>query len=315
MIRRLPPVHLCVALFFLLPGPVLAQSGAGPAGAQPSGKTARPKAVQIAFFTLEAQGVEAKVTAIVSDTILINLSRLPDATIIGSKEIDAMLGFEQKKQLSGCTDTSCMVAIGGALGVDKIVTGSVGKLGESHVLNLKLLSIRDAKIEQMYQKRIKGGTEEAFLDLVPEALAALFPAHAAAFEPAPTRGAATIPSPREPAITKEVAAAGPGVYPWILAGAGAAMVVAGGVVHSLAKSDYDAWKKLPESDPGVKSLKDSGTSKQTTAFVLYGVGGAAAVGGLVWYFVSDNGRSIAAPVVLTIAPLIGTSGVVVNGSW
>jgi len=43
-----------------------------------------------------------------------------------------MLGFEQKKQLSGCTDTSCMVAIGGALGVDKIVTGTVGKLGESY---------------------------------------------------------------------------------------------------------------------------------------------------------------------------------------
>ena len=223
-----------------------------------------------------------------------------------------MLGFEQKKQLSGCTDTSCMVAIGGALGVDKIVTGSVGKLGESHVLNLKLLDIRNAKIERMYQKRLKGGTEEAFLDLVPEALSELFPSHAGVWAEGIIRREAQTPKAIPPVQQAEIVAktpgTGPGLYPWILAGAGAAMVVAGGVVHSLAKSDYDSWKALPESDPGVKSLKDSGTSKQTTAFVLYGVGGAAAIGGLVLYFVSDTTG-------VAIVPLLGASGVAVNGSW
>ena len=68
---------------------------------------------------------------------------MKEARVMGSKEVDAMLGFEQKKQMAGCTDTSCMVAIGGALGVDKILMGSIGKLGNSYTLNLKLINIKD----------------------------------------------------------------------------------------------------------------------------------------------------------------------------
>ena len=45
-----------------------------------------------------------------------------------------------------CTsDTSCLVEIGGALGVDYLVSGSVGKLGDAFVIILKLMDVHEAK--------------------------------------------------------------------------------------------------------------------------------------------------------------------------
>ena len=158
------PAILCICV----PSVALAQEQALPPA---KAAEAKPNVVSIAFFQFEAQNVDPKTASIISDELLVLLSKMPGSNVIGSKEVDAMLGFEQKKQMSGCTDTSCMVAIGGALGVDKILMGSLGKLGESYILGLKLLDIRAGKVEQLYSKRLRGGKEEDFLDILPEALA------------------------------------------------------------------------------------------------------------------------------------------------
>jgi len=147
--------------------------------AEAPAKKPQPKPVtKIAFFQLEAQVIDPKIAGIISDMLVGELSRMKEAKVIGSKEIDAMLGYEQKKQMSGCTDTSCMVAIGGALGVDKILMGSVGKIGTSYTISLKLINIREGNVEEIFSKRMKGASEEDFLDVIPEALATVFPAEA-----------------------------------------------------------------------------------------------------------------------------------------
>jgi N-acetylneuraminic acid mutarotase len=138
-------------------------------------KEDKKQALSIAVFQFEAMGADKKIPTILTDTVLSMLNRLPDTRVIGSKEIDAMLNYEQKKQMTGCNDTSCAVALGGALGVDKILMGSVGKLGETHILDMKLLDIRTAHIDSSYNKRLESGREEEFLDVLPEALTVLFP--------------------------------------------------------------------------------------------------------------------------------------------
>ena len=159
---------------------VFFSAAAAEAQTNPAPKPA-PKAakkLQLAFFQLESHHVDPKTAEILSDEILVMLSKMPNTTVIGSKEIDAMMGYEQKRQMAGCSDTKCMVAIGGALGVDKILMGSVGKLGNSYILNLRLLDINEGKVDQLYSNRSKGGTEEDFLDVLPAGLAAIFPAYA-----------------------------------------------------------------------------------------------------------------------------------------
>ncbi|MBI5526673.1 MAG: hypothetical protein HY897_10105 [Deltaproteobacteria bacterium] len=190
--RTMFPGAAPCALFLLgFAPPALAQAP------QPA-PAAKPAAAQIAFFQFDAQGVEQKVANIVTDMFLHEVSKMRGAKVIGSREIDAMLGYEQKKQMAGCTDTSCMVAIGGALGVDKILMGSVGKLGTSYTLSLKLVDVRAASIESDYAKRIKGGSEEDFLDIIPEALGFIFPQHAQTwvkFEKSSQKGQPAQPAP------------------------------------------------------------------------------------------------------------------------
>lgn len=292
-------ITICL-LFAVAPSVVLAQAREKPRAA---------KVTQVAFFQLEVAGVEAKVSTIVSDAIIAELSKMSDIKVIGSKEIDAMLSFEQKKQMTGCTDASCMVAIGGALGVDKIVTGNIGKLGESHVFNLKLLDIRSATMERLFNKRLKGGSEEAFLDLVPEALATLFPAHAASLR---QRGAA----PAIGAAAKQGTPAS-SYMPWVLIGTGGAALIAGGVVHGLAAGEYSDYKSLPESDPALKDKWQSINTKTYVAYAMYGVGALAAGGGLAWYFLAGPSRAgKQGTSSLNFIPLAGeTIGGAVAGSW
>ena len=266
---------------------------------------AAPKVLKIALFQLETSGVEPKLASVVSDMVFAEMGKLPNSSVIGSKEIDTMLGYEQKKQVAGCTDTSCVVAIGGALGVDKIVLGSIGKVGTSYVFNLKLLNMKtaEAKVENVYSKRVKGGTEEDFLDAIPEAMRTLFPANASVW---PDQNASSQVTANK-------------VGPWVLVGAGGAAAIVGGVLNGLAVSDYNEWKKVPESDPRNQSLKDSAQTKATTAYVLYGVGAGAIAGGLIWYFVTREKPKDAkkAALDLTFQPIIGgdVTGGMVMGSW
>ena len=39
-----------------------------------------------------------------------------------------MLAFEKQRQMLGCADTGCIAEIGGALGVDYIISGKVTRI-------------------------------------------------------------------------------------------------------------------------------------------------------------------------------------------
>jgi hypothetical protein len=252
----------------------------------------KPSATKIAFFQLEAQGVEPKVSSIVTDMILGELNKMKDTNVIGSKEIDAMLGYEQKKQMSGCTDTSCMVAIGGALGVDKILMGAVGKLSDSYTLSLKLIDIREAKIETLYTKRLKGAKDEDFLDIVPDALATVFPASSEIWKK--TEKVQVIDLQRDPGklaglgVSKDAAQGdvrrGFRIYGYI--GAGSGVVCLGlatyfGLTARGIYDDLDANKFAPER---VASKVDEGKTAQTVEVAMLASGGVlAAAGGFLLY--------------------------------
>ena len=240
-----------------------------PAPASKAEKKAKP--LEIAIFQLEANGVEKSVASVVTDALHAELRKLPNSKIISAKEIDAMLGFEEKKQLAGCSDTSCMVAIGGALGVQNLIIGSVGKLGSSYLMNVKLLNIAQGRTDGLFDKRLSEGDEEDFLEAIPEALATLFPQHALLW-------------PKD-SMKRKVSRAGP--WPWVLVGVGGAAAVTGGVMNYLANAQYDDWKKMRYDDPKLSSTKDAVRTKEISAYALYGVGAAAIAGGLIWYFTTD----------------------------
>src|SRR5690606_8239504 len=70
--------------------------------------------------------------------------------------IQQMVQFEQEKQLLGCeTDSSCLAELGGALGVAMLVTGSLGKVGSSYIINLTLTDTRTVTILAREQRQVR----------------------------------------------------------------------------------------------------------------------------------------------------------------
>lgn len=66
---------------------------------------------------------------------------------------------EQGFQQSGCTTTECAVEMGQLLNVQKMVSGSFGKLGETYTIDLSLIDVETAEIQQSFFRDYKGAID------------------------------------------------------------------------------------------------------------------------------------------------------------
>jgi hypothetical protein len=127
----------------------------------------REKPLSIAVIALAAKtGIEPKTAELYTDALVGELRRHPRVRVVSPSEIAAAIGLERQKQLLGCTETSCLAEIGGALGADRLVSGSLGRLGGSLVVNLSSVDARTARPVASVSERLQGG-DERFLDALP----------------------------------------------------------------------------------------------------------------------------------------------------
>jgi hypothetical protein len=74
-------------------------------------------------------------------------------------QIAQALGLERQRQLLGCSDSSCVAEIAGALGVDGIVMGTLAKVGGQYQVDLRVISPNDARPIAAYSHRVEGEAE------------------------------------------------------------------------------------------------------------------------------------------------------------
>ena len=115
------------------------------------------------------------------------------------------------------------------------------------------------------------------------------------------------------------------LWGWIAGGSGLAVMLAGLPLSLMAMSDQDsmdAYQYRPPTDnnkAAFDDLKASLQTKEIAAGVLYGVGGAAVVGGAVWLMLSYNQdvtRSEREPgLSFHVTPLPGGAAMSLGGRW
>jgi hypothetical protein len=131
----------------------------------PQGAKPPRKGLKFAVLKLQAKtGVEPSTVDLFTDALVGELRKHPGLTVISPSEIGTLLGFEREKQLLGCTDTGCLSDIAGAMGADRLVSGSVGRLGSSLVVNLSSLDPKKATSVASVSERLKRSTDEDFFD-------------------------------------------------------------------------------------------------------------------------------------------------------
>ena len=63
---------------------------------------------------------------------------------------------EQGFQQAGCTSAECAAEIGALLGVQKMITGSFGKIGSSYTIEARMFTVESGKTEKTVSKTYKG---------------------------------------------------------------------------------------------------------------------------------------------------------------
>lgn len=112
-------------------------------------------------------GVTEERARLLGDALAGELRRRPGVSVLTQADVSALLGVEKTRQMLGCSESGCMAEIGGALGADRVVHGSLGRVGASLMVNLSALEPRRGAAVASVSERLRGGDDEAFLDALP----------------------------------------------------------------------------------------------------------------------------------------------------
>lgn len=113
--------------------------------------------IKLAVLELGAHDVTEGLGRNLTQLLSLELKRLDGVAVISRDEVQTMLRFETEKQALKCdSDLACLMEIGGALGVDYLVAGSIGRLDDTFVLGLKLLDVAEAKAAHRVAESFRG---------------------------------------------------------------------------------------------------------------------------------------------------------------
>jgi TolB-like protein len=281
---------------------------------------AQAKELRIAVLDIRALGTEAAKAELLSEVALTEAASLGGFDVIGKSDIASVIGFEKQKQVMGCAeDSSCLAEIGGALGVDLILVGSLGTLGDLFRLDLKLVDAKKAKVRSRIGVTVEG-KEGQLVAAVQKAVRELLvplkgEAQAIAKASATGTGAAQggtatrAPVPAEPSSPRPSRR----TWAWVAGGAGLAFVAGGAVVGLEARKALDK-EKAAAANNDLVTYNDSRAKVTSLSHIADGlfVAGAAGIGVGTWLFVTG---SPATPVALEFAPLPGGAFATISGGF
>ena len=128
--------------------------------------SAQQKKQTVAVLNLKnAADVSKGEADIITDRLRIELFKTGNVDIMEREEMQTVLE-EQGFQASGvCSDEGCLVEMGQMLGVQVIITGSIGKLGKLYLLNFRAVDVQTAKISKVVSRDIDGDIEKVVTEL------------------------------------------------------------------------------------------------------------------------------------------------------
>ena len=94
----------------------------------------------VAILDFEARGINSLEAATLTDRFTSEMAKTGAVRLVERNMVDEIL-TEQGFQQSGCTSDECAVEVGALLGVQYMVSGAIGKLGDTYTIDAKIVSI------------------------------------------------------------------------------------------------------------------------------------------------------------------------------
>ncbi len=119
-----------------------------------SGEPGKPLK-SIAVLEFEAKGVSTLEASTLTDRFRSELVQTKVFKQIERNQIEQIFN-EQKLQMSGTVSDDKLVEIGELLGAELLVIGSIGKLGSTYTIDLRLVDVQSGEIIASYFKDLRG---------------------------------------------------------------------------------------------------------------------------------------------------------------
>ncbi len=138
------------------------------------------------------EGVPTSAIVPLSDSLRKELFNTKKFKVLDRKNMDVILK-EQGFQLIGCTSSECAVEAGRLLGVERMVTGNIAKLGDTFYISVTITNVETGEVESIADDRCRGEIEQLF-DAIGRIVGKITGVTPEAPTPAATRGSINISS-------------------------------------------------------------------------------------------------------------------------
>ena len=119
--------------------------------------------MSFAVLDLTPYGVDASMATNLTQVLASEIKRVEGTTVISREDVTAVMQMQQTKMQVGCDDVACLVELGGALGVEMIAAGTVGKMGSAYVVSLRLISARVSRVDNVVTETFSGSEDQVIL--------------------------------------------------------------------------------------------------------------------------------------------------------
>tara|TARA_Y100000590_G_scaffold455966_1_gene605586 strand:- start:379 stop:1131 length:753 start_codon:yes stop_codon:yes gene_type:complete len=112
----------------------------------------------VAIIDLEGRGISSLEAATLTDRMRSELVSTGAVTIVERGQMAEILD-EQGFQQTGCVSSECAVEVGKLLGVSQMATGSIGKIGNSYTIDVRMFAVEDGAIVRSVNRTYSGAID------------------------------------------------------------------------------------------------------------------------------------------------------------
>ena len=116
------------------------------------GSRAKPTAAVLDF---DGSGITTQEAGVLTQRLGSELVQTNALIMVERNQMSEIMD-EQGFQQAGCTSAECAAEIGALLGVQKMITGSFGKIGNSYTIEARMFTVESGQTEKTVSKTYKG---------------------------------------------------------------------------------------------------------------------------------------------------------------
>lgn len=121
----------------------------------------------IAVTPLQAKGVSESDASVLTESLSDELLQSGSVRVMERSQMDKIL-TEQGFQQAACDTSECALQMGRLLGIERILVGTVGKVGGTYSVSVRMVDVTTGEVLSSSRRNAKGAIDDVLVTLMPQ---------------------------------------------------------------------------------------------------------------------------------------------------